>query len=794
MRRGLTLFVVALALAAVGCGTSSDGSGPVRDAANESVDVSSAPDPSPEAQAEVLDAPRLETEAVLPEADLPEPDLSDLSDVALAESEPDVAEVYPPELDATEPDVVEVETELEVPGPEVVEPAPDVVEAGVPEIEAAPEVPSPDVAELTPEANEVAPEVTVPPSVYPDFAAARFDGVPLPKRVPGIRLFLSYTGDDGDATTCGAVTWRLGNRVVLSGTYPDGVGRGRLTGATLFVDVDEHDPDADVYPTLDGELRPYPFVVDVLDAAHQRLWRGRLREPIQIREYVARALEDKAGLEFSPLVGPLVSSVLDADLEALSIVVPDLPGARFVRFSRDLTFDERLALAADPSCPLDPNAPFVIPSDAGQGPLAEADLATLPEVPLSTLAGFTSEIEVTRLAGTVDPAEALNVAILADGFLAADKAAFEVHAAAVAEALLGLEPFAAFSGRLNVWRIWTPSAEAGVSYDCACDFYGAPGACTKPTPACKDGLRDTMYGSDFVIRSVFKLLGQTPEPGADRMIVPLRLARVALAMSLSAADGTPVSADAAFVLANDPKEAAFGLFYAALTTGFTTTDGEAYLGEVATHEFGHAFGLLGDEYHAASDICQVFDLTPLFPNFSPITADAEGLAWAPWVTLEGPYPNTEDQGTSDAVGCFVPAPGGGQCVDLQGQSLVCRASKTCKMKTNEGAFCPVCRDHVMKRIFRRVDLLVDPLFTITETGPTAFRLEAALSEPGVTASWRVDDVLVQQTPSYAPLDLDVAAFAPGMHEVTLEVSHPSAGARLWADALRERLSATIIVP
>jgi len=775
--------VIAALVVIVGCGTSSGRREPGPDART---DVGGdAPDVAATDARDVTqpsDVAELEASDVTQPSDVAEPDGTDVtqpSDVA----EPDGTDVTQP-FDVAEPE-----------GGDVTQPF-DVAEPDGTDVTQPTDAAEPDGTDVTqpPDVAEAAPEQVEPPSVYPTFAAARFDGVPLPKKVPGVRLFLSYTGDDGDAPTCGAVTWRLGNRVVLSGTSPDGVGRGRLTGATLFVDVDEQDPDLDVYPTVDGELRPYPFVVDVLDQDHQRLWRGRLREPIQIREYVARAMEEKAGMEFSPLLAPLVSSVLHADLEALSIVVPDLPGARYVRFSRDLSFAERLSLAADPACPLDPDAPLVIPADAGDGPQDEVLLSALPEVPLATLSGLTPEIEVVRVAGNADPAEAVNVAILADGFRVEDKAAFVTHAQAVADTLLNQEPYASLAARVNVWRVWTPSVEAGVAYDCDCPAFGAPGTCASPSPDCKDALRDTVYGSDFVIRSVFKLLGTPPDPQADRMIVPLHLARVALAMSLSADDGTPVSADAAFVLANSSKEAAFGLFYAAITTAYATTGDEAYLGEVATHEFGHAFGLLGDEYHTASDICQVFDLTPLFPNFSPLAADAAGLAWAPWVTLAPPYPNTEDQGTAADVGCFVPAPGGGLCVDDQGQPLVCRAQKTCKMKTNEGDFCAVCRDHVLKRIFARVDLLRDALFTLTETGAGTFQVDTGVTEAAVETTWSLDGVAVQQTPAFAPFELDVAALEPGPHELALEVRYVTPFVRLWSEGLRERMTALVTVP
>ena len=142
---------------------------------------------------------------------------------------------------------------------------------------------------------------------------------------------------------------------------------------------------------------------------------------------------------------------------------------------------------------------------------------------------------------------------------------------------------------------------------------------------------------------------------------------------------------------------------------------------------GHAFGLLGDEYAKSSDVCQSFELTPLFPNFSPIMDAAEDLPWAPWVTLPGPYPNASSDVGADDVGCVIPGPGGGQCL-ADGQETLCRAQNACKMKSSSlDHFCVVCEDHLIHRLFRHIDLIADPVFGITALRGDSYWLDVGLS-------------------------------------------------------------------
>lgn len=792
-------MIVVMALGTlVGCdGSPGTPAGPEADAGPEAaLDPASAAEPEPD--------PGPETAADAPGEAGPD----SVADAGSVDGPADAAGPEGADTPSTEPAPEAGPDPLPEPGhepsPEAAPEPPAEAVADVPAeaVEAPADTPTGDGSGEEAGAGEDAPveaqaDIAPDPNPYPEFEGARLFGIPVPKEVPGIRLFASYTGSDTDPGTCGAVTWRLGNRIRLSGKSPDGASRGRLVGAQVYRDVDDLD-EADLYRDANGATAVLPFTVELLDAAGAVLWRGRLRDPVQTREYVMSSAQEQVGQEPTPFLVSIVSSMLQADLEAITFVIPDLPGAVALRFDRPLSVAEKAAIASGgEECPYAGPERVSILGDLGGSPLPQVPLAAIPEVPLSEFMALVGTPEVVRLHGDAPPDRAVSFAILSEGYTADRKSAFEADAAEVAASLLGLEPFASFADHVNVWRVWTPSAEAGASYDCACAFWDkADQNCTDPFDGCRDEIRTTAYGAVFSVRALYGILQMLnptppPSPSIDRNLFARHVFRTGLAMSLSAPDGTPVSADAAFVIVDSPKAGGFGLHAATFSTAYRTW-GTGYLGEIATHEMGHVFGMLGDEYRHPGDVCQVFELTPLFPNFASIPGAAP-LPWDAWATLSPPFPHTEDQGTSDDVGCFVPGPGGGECLGEGGSERVCRPQKKCKMKTNDGEFCAVCRDHVVRRIFAELDPLKPTHFAVDDLGGGKFRLDAEPALAGVEAAWQVDGEGVQDGP-YAPLILDTSVLGPGEHEVRLIASYPTPLVRIWESALREELSVTVTIP
>lgn len=615
-------------------------------------------------------------------------------------------------------------------------------------------------------------------------------------KVPGIRLMFSVTGSSGDNTVCGPVSWKLGNRILLYGTTPDGISKGRLTGVELWYDLDE-DLEDDMYTGSDGQPQGYPLVIELLDQDQNVVWRGRRREPLQVREYVWSALKAQTGMDPSSGLVSMVNTALGADFEAYTTIIPDLPDTQFIRFSRDWSLEEKASVT---TC--DTSKPLVMPTKyKSSGSLTPTvNLADIPQVPITQFTDKVGLPEVVKVYGISDSKDAVNFVILSEGYTADQKAKFQTEAAAVAAYVAELEPFKQFNTHLNVWSVWTPSADPGASYDCACTFYEtATQPCTLPHDGCEDAKRNNVYGSVFAVRALMHLQAQlipgspAPSLSADRNIFPMFLFRVGMAMSLSDSSGEPISGDAAFILINEDKEGAFGLFNAAVTTAYQNSGGMVEFTEVATHEMGHAFGLLGDEYATSTDVCQLFELTPLFPNFSPIPATQADIPWTQWVTLSGPYPNSEADGAADSIGCFVPAPGGGLCKDAGNNPLLCRPMKTCKMKTNGGDFCPICTDHVVHRIFNRIDIMDSDVFEFFEESSGVYQVSMPVSMPDVEGTWTFDGSITPMG-ALGIYTLDTNSLAPGEHVLELTVTYPTPLSRVWTQALTETKSVTITIP
>lgn len=648
-----------------------------------------------------------------------------------------------------------------------------------------------DLDDETDAEADVEPEIVEPvcegyPSFDGTFCTVAPSGV-----VPGLRLMLSLTGTTQDSSVCGTQTWKMGNRILLQGTTPDGMARGLLTGAQIYYDLDEQYED-DLYVDANNNPASYPFIMELLDQNENVIWRGRRREPLQVREYIFKALESNIGIAPATWMVPLVANALGGDFEAFTTTIPDLPQAHYLRFSREWNSAEKASVT---NC--DTSAPLVLPAQVkSTGPLQRLiPLSEINQVPLSLFTDTVGTPEVVRIAGQSPPETSLNLVVLSDGYTADQKALFVADAQGVADYLATLGPFDSFTPFINVWRVWTPSPEPGASYDCGCTFFDSDTQdCTSPHSECADTLRSSVYGSVFAVRALYKinpLATSAPSLSADRNIFPMGLFRVGMAMSLSAPDGTPISGDAAFVLIKEEKDGAFGLFNAAVTTAYQSSSPD-YLATVATHELGHAFGLLGDEYSTSTDVCQLFELTPLFPNFSPIVQTQAELPWASWATMDGPFPSSTDQGTADDVGCFTPPPGGGICKDEAGQSLLCRPMKTCKMKTNGGAFCPVCQDHLVHRIFNRIDVMASELFQIEETASGFYTVDMPLNFADVESTWTLDGTTLQAGP-YASLLLDTTLLQAGEHTLELTATYSTPLVRVWTQALTETRQVRILL-
>lgn len=257
-----------------------------------------------------------------------------------------------------------------------------------------------------------------------------------------------------------------------------------------------------------------------------------------------------------------------------------------------------------------------------------------------------------------DPKEAIDFAIVAEGYTAADKDLFLEDARRLANEILSYEPFASRKDRFNVVAVLSESNESGVSIPLENKWV------------------DTAFSSHY---STFHSSRYLTAPDVKKMHDAL----------------TGVPYEHLIVLVNSDRYGGGGIFNSYL---LSTTRNEHSL-PVVVHEFGHSFGGLADEYYYVDEQDDTFplDVEPWEPNITTRVDFAS--KWQDMVKPGTPLPTpTTDKGGNRAqkmsadkkrnqkdpvIGLYE---GGGY--KAKG---VFRPVETCRMRDNYyPAFCPVC--------------------------------------------------------------------------------------------------------
>ena len=257
-----------------------------------------------------------------------------------------------------------------------------------------------------------------------------------------------------------------------------------------------------------------------------------------------------------------------------------------------------------------------------------------------------------------DSNEAIDIAILAEGYTQEEMDSFINKAQVIADEILSYEPFASNKDKFNVVAVMTPSKESGVSVPL------------------KNQWKDTAFESHF---STFY---------SARYLTTPRVWKLHRAL-----EGIPY--EHVLVLVNTPEYGGGGIFN---NYQIATSDNRLTL-PVAVHEFGHSFGGLADEYFYAEEKDDTYplDIEPWQQNITTLV-DFDSK-WkdlltpgvqipTPWVdkggTREDKMKNAADEERGEVtVGVFE---GGGY--KAKG---VYRPVETCRMRDNfNPTFCPVC--------------------------------------------------------------------------------------------------------
>lgn len=251
--------------------------------------------------------------------------------------------------------------------------------------------------------------------------------------------------------------------------------------------------------------------------------------------------------------------------------------------------------------------------------------------------------------------KAIDIAIIAEGYTAAEQDKFMADAERIAKQLTSHEPFTKHKNKINIYAVGAISEESGISM-----------------PQ-NDDWKNTAAGSHFYTFYSPRYL-TTPD--------------VFKLHDLAAT----VPYDAIMILANTSTYGGGGIynFYAV-----ASADSEKAQREVVVHEFGHSFGGLGDEYYKEiPDVLDdMYDITkePWEPNITSLVNFDKKWKKDLCLGTNTPTPVNE-QSKKQEIGVFE---GAGYMT-----KGMYRPAYNCRMRTNEAeSFCTVCEKSIENVIF-----------------------------------------------------------------------------------------------
>lgn len=248
--------------------------------------------------------------------------------------------------------------------------------------------------------------------------------------------------------------------------------------------------------------------------------------------------------------------------------------------------------------------------------------------------------------------DAIDVAILAEGYTPEDMDLFWKDCLMSVDAFLTHEPFKSLAPRFNFIAVFSPSEESGVSIPH------------------KGIWKNTVLGSNY---DTFY---------SERYLTTLKLKRVHDALA-----GIPY--EHVIILANTDNYGGGGIY----NSYMMSSAHHAKTRPVIVHEFGHSFGGLGDEYFYDDQYETMYpaDTEPWEPNLTTLVDF--NSKWQDMLTpqqLQSIPTKPDGKDLYTKVGVYE---GGG----YQSKGVY-RPTQECRMKINEAPiFCPVC-DRAIRRI------------------------------------------------------------------------------------------------
>lgn len=250
-----------------------------------------------------------------------------------------------------------------------------------------------------------------------------------------------------------------------------------------------------------------------------------------------------------------------------------------------------------------------------------------------------------------DPAKKLDIVILPEGYSAEQMQKFKQDCIKFSNYLLDTNPYKENADKINIWGIEAPSKESGTDI---------PG----------DHIwKKTILNSTFYTFDLERYV-MTSDNKAVRDL----------------AANAPY--DQIYILVNTDKYGGGSIY-----NHYSVCVSDNKYGEyIFTHEFGHGFAFLGDEYYNSEVAYNDFyplDVEPLEPNLTTLKNFDE--KWKGMVNADTPIPTPNEIKYTGRVGVFE---GGGYM-----NKGIYRPSLDCTMKSiSVNNFCRVCKDAIIKML------------------------------------------------------------------------------------------------
>jgi hypothetical protein len=354
----------------------------------------------------------------------------------------------------------------------------------------------------------------------------------------------------------------------------------------------------------------------------------------------------------------------------------------------------------------------------------------------------------TTLVDNGSPRNRLDIALIGDGYTAAEQDLYQDHVNQVVEAFRRTEPIATYFRHFNFHRINLISAESGTD-----DRYASP-------PVRRRTALNTFYS-----------------PLADRRLVGPDV----WVMTVATLSGAPW--DGILVLVNYPIYGGATsplMLVAYVSTGTQTRSGHQTgpFTTTAIHEAGHSVAKLMDEYTGDLpdvDFARGWSLPNLLP-WANVDMNARKPKWQAWLTpnVSLPTPETEDMG--GAVGAYEGAAYTSFAVYRPEQRCLMNGPGRDGRNRSSNHFCCVCSEQWIKTIYQKSRLADDfsppfrlpmPPLLVKAAEPITFCANVVRHE-GIQTTWRtkrIQDVRwrrPQHTEEYADFTVALLDSSPSL--------------------------------